>query len=87
MIILTGLFIIIPFGIFGVGKWMWTCSLKNAFITTAVSWLSYAVYEFLMYKRVLCSGECNIRVDLLLIYPTLLIITVLAVIRKLKQPS
>jgi hypothetical protein len=26
----------------------------------------------LIYRRVLCSGECNIRVDLLLFYPVLL---------------
>ncbi|MBC7601308.1 MAG: hypothetical protein H7255_01425 [Ramlibacter sp.] len=25
-----------------------------------------------MFARVLCSGECNIRVDLLVIYPVLL---------------
>lgn len=35
-------------------------------------WLVYAVYEFLMDKRVLCTGECNRRVDLLLLYPLLL---------------
>lgn len=38
----------------------------------AFGWLLYSVYEFLMYKRVLCTGECNIRVDLLLIYPVIL---------------
>jgi hypothetical protein len=37
----------------------------------AVAWASYCVYEYLMYERVLCSGECNIRVDLLFIYPVL----------------
>ena len=37
----------------------------------AAIWLVYAGYEFLMVKRVLCSGECNIRVDLLLILPVL----------------
>ena len=35
-------------------------------------WLLYAAYELLMYKRVLCIGECNIRIDLLLIYPVML---------------
>jgi hypothetical protein len=43
-------------------------------------WAAYGVYEFLMQMRVLCSGECNIRVDLLLIYPALLVISILAVV-------
>jgi hypothetical protein len=36
-------------------------------------WLLYALYELGMKRRWLCSGECNIRVDLLLIYPALLL--------------
>lgn len=38
----------------------------------AGAWLLYAAYEYLMHLRVLCSGECNIRVDLLLLWPLLL---------------
>jgi hypothetical protein len=34
-----------------------------------------------MQIRVLCSGECNIRVDLLLIYPILLVYTIASAIR------
>ncbi len=52
-------------------------------LNVAVLWSLYAVYEFLMYRRVLCSGECNIRVDLLLIYPGLLLATGWAVYRAL----
>lgn len=37
----------------------------------AIAWLVYALYEYLMAARVLCTGECNIRVDLLLIFPSL----------------
>jgi hypothetical protein len=37
------------------------------------AWLLYGVYEFGIKQRWLCSGECNIRVDLLLIYPVLVI--------------
>ena len=36
-------------------------------------WVLYTVYELGMKQRWLCSGECNIRVDLLLIYPVLLL--------------
>ncbi len=38
----------------------------------ALGWMLYAPYEYLMHLRVLCSGECNIRVDLLLLWPLLL---------------
>jgi hypothetical protein len=42
------------------------------------AWLAYAAYETAMAKRILCSGECNIRVDLLLIYPALLALSLVA---------
>ena len=29
--------------------------------------------------RILCSGECNIRVDLLLLYPLLAVVSALAI--------
>ena len=48
---------------------------------TALLWLGYAIYESLMKARVLCSGECNIRVDLLLISPLLWILTIVAVVQ------
>jgi hypothetical protein len=38
---------------------------------TAASWLAYVPYEYAMKLRLLCTGECNIRVDLLLIYTLL----------------
>jgi hypothetical protein len=52
--------------------WLWRRSGRRGWLVTALLWVAYAVYEFLMYRRVLCSGECNIRVDLLLLYPALL---------------
>jgi len=42
------------------------------------SWLLYSGYEYLMLLRILCSGECNIRIDLLLIYPLLLSVSAYA---------
>ncbi len=50
----------------------------------AAAWALYMVWEYLMYARVLCSGECNIRVDLLLIYPALLVLSVAAALRRRK---
>ena len=46
-------------------------SHSRVVVTTAGAWLLYGVYEYLMYLRILCTGECNIRVDLLLFYPLL----------------
>ena len=40
-------------------------------LVTAISWLAYVPYEYGMKLRLLCTGECNIRVDLLLIYAVL----------------
>jgi hypothetical protein len=54
-------------------------------LLTALGWCVYAVYEYLMYRRVLCSGECNIRVDLLLIYPVLLGSTLWVSVAMLRQ--
>ena len=45
-----------------------------------VLWTLYAVYETGMQRRWLCSGECNIRVDLLLIYPALLLFSAGAIL-------
>lgn len=47
----------------------------------AMAWLAYALYEYLMFARVLCSGECNIRIDLLLFFPSLLLGTLWVALR------
>lgn len=62
--------------------WRWR-GRRNAALATAL-WALYAVYEYLMYVRVLCTGECNIRVDLLLIYPVLLTVSAVAVVSSLR---
>lgn len=46
---------------------------RRVAIGVGVVWLLYALYEFGMKQRWLCSGECDIRIDLLVIYPVLLI--------------
>lgn len=48
--------------------------LKFLFLVAA-GWAAYSGYEFLMKSRVLCSGDCNIRIDLLAIYPALALLT------------
>ncbi len=54
-------------------------------VTSAgVLWLGYAAYETGMKLRWLCSGECNIRIDLLLIYPLLLLVTAISLFLLMK---
>jgi hypothetical protein len=52
-----------------------------------VTWLLYGLYELGMRLRWLCSGECNIRVDLLLIYPALAVVSLLGLIGVLRGRS
>jgi hypothetical protein len=47
----------------------------------AVAWLLYAAYETGMQQRWLCSGECNIRIDLFLIAPLLLLGSLVTAVR------
>lgn len=77
---LFSVLIIFPLlGVFISGLFCWfyySQKLRSALISAAL-WLTYSGYEGLMYARVLCTGECNIRVDLLLIYPLLLLFSLL----------
>lgn len=50
------------------GKQLW---LKIA----AWCWLGYGIWEYLMHFRILCQGDCNIRIDLFMIYPALIFVT------------
>ncbi len=55
----------------------------------AVLWVGYSAYEYGMKARVLCSGECNIRVDLLLVWPVLAVVSLMALWRawRLSRPQ
>jgi hypothetical protein len=55
--------------LFGLGRQ----SRRGVVVGVGVVWLLYAVYEFGNQQRWWCSGECNIRIDLLVIYPMLLL--------------
>ncbi|MGN6391203.1 MAG: hypothetical protein ACTHM9_03005 [Gemmatimonadales bacterium] len=59
---------------------------RRVAVGVGVVWLLYALYEFGMKERWLCSGECNIRIDLLLIYPALFLGLVVAGV-SLLRPS
>lgn len=57
---------------------IWYRTRRRAALFAGLAWGLYSVYEYLMKARILCSGECNIRIDLLLIYPLLLALSVIA---------
>jgi hypothetical protein len=60
---------------------------RRTAVGVGVIWLLYAVYETGMQRRWLCSGECNIRIDLLVIYPGLVLGVVMAGLSFLRAPS
>ncbi len=64
-------------GLFLAGYWV---SRRPTGAVAAVAWLGYSAYETAMRHRWLCSGECNIRLDLLAIYPLLLVLSLVALI-------
>lgn len=66
--ILAAAFGVVLLALFGISR-------QTAVGVAAVAWVGYGGYELAMKLRWLCTGECNIRVDLLLIYPVLLVIT------------
>ena len=53
---------------------------RPVILVASLAWLAYFPYEQAMKLRILCSGECNIRVDLLLFYPILVLLTIWAII-------
>jgi len=61
----------------------WRARLTIALVT-GLAWLIYAPYEYAMLRRWLCTGECNIRVDLLLIYPALLALTIATIVQSVR---
>jgi hypothetical protein len=49
----------------------WESVRRRAAFYAGLAWLLYTVYEVGMQRRWLCSGECNIRVDLIFVYAVL----------------
>jgi hypothetical protein len=69
---------LIPFAIFGA---FYLKNRQRFVLITALLWALYFVYEYGMKLRILCSGECNIRVDLLLVYPLLVIFSMITLFK------
>ena len=80
--ILLGIFIgypalvLVPAAAFGI---LYARCRRRIVLITALAWLAYFPYELGMKMRILCSGECNIRVDLLLFYPVLLLLSLVSI--------
>jgi hypothetical protein len=55
-------------------------SKSRIVLATLVLWLAYLPYEYGMKLRILCSGECNIRIDLLVLYPALILVSLIALV-------
>jgi len=80
---LLAMFIIAPFAATLIGViylWMFYKLRTKSSMLAGVLWVLYSIYEYLMYLRVLCTGECNIRIDLLGIYPLLLVLSLAATV-------
>ena len=58
---------------------LFAASRKLLVLTAAAAWLAYLPYEYAMKLRLLCSGDCDIRLDLMVVYPVLLIVSVVGV--------
>ena len=52
-----------------------TISNSRLVLAAGLLWLAYFAYEYGMKLHILCSGECNIRIDLLVLYPVLILIS------------
>jgi hypothetical protein len=64
------------------GRWMH----RRLTIAAGVMWLLYSLWEFAIKQRWLCRGDCDIRADLILIYPLLFLGSVAALVSLLTKP-
>jgi hypothetical protein len=55
-------------------------SRSRVALWVALSWWVYSLYEYAMKYRLLCSGECDVRIDLLVLYPVLFAATAIALV-------
>lgn len=59
---------------------LYALSRNRLILAAAAAWLLYLPYEYSMKLRLLCTGECNIRIDLLILYPLLALLSALGII-------
>lgn len=73
----------IGLALFGLGR----LARRRVAVGVGVLWLLYAFYEFGNRQRWWCTGECNIRIDLFVIYPVLLLGLVAAAVNLVRRPA
>ncbi len=64
----------------GLGRWR----RSRLAVIAGGAWVLYGGYEAGMKLRWFCSGDCNIRIDLLAIYPVLVLLTLLGLLGLLR---
>lgn len=52
---------------------------RPGMIVAAIVWLLYALYEYFIANGTLCDANCNIRVDLTLVWPLVWIATLFGI--------
>lgn len=55
-------------------------SHKRIVLVTAIAWMGYMAYELTIKFHIMRCGDCDIRVDLLLIYPILVGLSLMAAV-------
>ena len=56
-------------------------------LVAGLAWGAYAVWELVVKRRHVCDAACNIRVDLLLIYPALAVASIAAIVALIRNHS
>ena len=64
---------------------LWAWRRRHAAAFAGLAWAAYGASVCRMLTRVLCTDECNIRVDLLLFYPLLLVVSLVAIIKSCRN--
>jgi hypothetical protein len=73
---LTLLLIVLAFGLVYA---TWRLYLRGIIVQAALLlWIAFVPYE--LWYRANCTGECNIRADLVLLLPVLLVVSLAAIV-------
>lgn len=65
--------------------YLWVQRRRRLLLVAGLGWATYGGYEAMMRAGLLCSGECNIRVDLIVLYPLLAVLSIAAVVQSRRR--
>ena len=86
--LMGAIFIVFPyFALFPALLFIWLYLKTQSKLCRLSAWLwgLYAVYESGIKLELLCDAECNIRIDLLLIYPLLVLLSLFAIVSAIRH--